>query len=452
MSQASDRVLRVSWAEAARRDGDGVAHLPARFIVEQGRAVTLVDLRERAELGDHLGTIPGSRHLPMDRVEEAVALGPDALLVLVSARGDRARRAAGRLTALGMTMVAVLEGGLSAWRAAGYATRHDADLPDCVVACPVHEEGGPISLERIRAHVGDADRVRWVKLAAFLLHGKTACVDGRDDHGVIGTPGGDMGELLLALAAAERLGIVLDEAELPRMMDDWVEAFGTFYLHSDLTAINTMIAAMRADPTFPEADLPSRTDPPTAWRKFFRSPPPALREPLREVLVRPAHVGCGHLRLSMLEGGVYGVRPDLVRAALSAFYRRYHDGLPELEFVPLAGAHAEQAVLLVEVEPPLRPFTRVPLISPSVGGSQVFVHHPQVTAFQRDEIAAFLSVHPRFGPLRHQRDALRAELETLGQRQIGATLSRLAKGLPVFRVRFGRVSGFEVFAEGSIGA
>jgi len=33
LSQASDRVLRVSWAEAARRDGDGVAHLPARFIV-----------------------------------------------------------------------------------------------------------------------------------------------------------------------------------------------------------------------------------------------------------------------------------------------------------------------------------------------------------------------------------------------------------------------------------
>ena len=104
----------------------------------------------------------------------------------------------------------------------------------------------------------------------------------------------------------------------------------------------------------------------------------------------------------------------------------------------------------VVVEPPLRPFTKVPLISPSVGGSQVFVHHPQVTSFQRDEIAAFLSVHPRFGPLRHQREALRAELEQLGQRQITATLGRLARGLPVFRVRFGRVSGFEVFAEGAI--
>jgi hypothetical protein len=47
--------------------------------------------------------------------------------------------------------------------------------------------------------------VRWVKMAALLLHGKSSCVDGRDDHGVIGTPGGDAGEFLLALTSIERV-------------------------------------------------------------------------------------------------------------------------------------------------------------------------------------------------------------------------------------------------------
>lgn len=59
-------------------------------------------------------------------------------------------------------------------------------------------------------------------MAAFLVHGRQSCVDGRDDCGcvtsrsyssvtcsldnrVIGTPGGDMGEFVTAMSVAEQL-------------------------------------------------------------------------------------------------------------------------------------------------------------------------------------------------------------------------------------------------------
>ena len=38
---------------------------------------------------------------------------------------------------------------------------------------------------QIEAHIGDPHSVRWVKMAALLLHGKSSCVDGRDDNGCV---------------------------------------------------------------------------------------------------------------------------------------------------------------------------------------------------------------------------------------------------------------------------
>ena len=39
--------------------------------------------------------------------------------------------------------------------------------------------------------------------AEIARQDRLSCVDGRDDSGVMGTPGGDAGEFLLALAAVE---------------------------------------------------------------------------------------------------------------------------------------------------------------------------------------------------------------------------------------------------------
>jgi hypothetical protein len=74
-------------------------------------------------------------------------------------------------------------------------------------------------------------------MAALLLHGKTSCVDGRDEHGVIGTPGGNAGEFLLALTSIERAtGKHFPVECMEEVLRGYLDTFGHFYVHSDTDA------------------------------------------------------------------------------------------------------------------------------------------------------------------------------------------------------------------------
>ena len=66
-------------------------------------------------------------------------------------------------------------------------------------------------------------------------------------------------------------------------------------------------------------------------------------------------------------------------------------GHEETETQVLPGSHAEGAVVNVVAEHGVESFSRIPLVSPMAGGSQMFVNHPQVSAFLRGQIARFSS-------------------------------------------------------------
>jgi hypothetical protein len=80
-----------------------------------------------------------------------------------------------------MPFVGSMVGGIVAWRYLGYATTRDAailarrDVVRPHVELPAHH--GLLSLADVEAHVGDPASVRWMKLAAILLHGRQSCVD-----------------------------------------------------------------------------------------------------------------------------------------------------------------------------------------------------------------------------------------------------------------------------------
>lgn len=221
------------------------------------------------------------------------------------------------------------------------------------------------------------------------------------------------------------------------LLHSWLDAFGRFYLHTDLTALNRFIGALRADPRIPEAELPERQAPPTAWRSFVKGGPPAsIRSCVLEHLVDADAIGCGHLKLMLQNGSEYGVRPALVTAFLRAFFGGLWERVPELEFVALGGKHQEGGVLLVTLDEDLYPYTRVPLVPPAVGGVQLFVHHPQVTAFQRDQVSHWLAERGEWPQLRGRYEEIRRKMEELAGRQMQATLARLARGLPIFEAIF----------------
>jgi rhodanese-related sulfurtransferase len=433
------RLARLDFDQHRRRDAAGQPLLAPDTVAEQGGRVLIADIRAAGELSGALGFIPGSVHVPLEQLMSLRALGPGARVVLASSHGARAAVAARLLELSGMPHVAAIEGGVQAWRDLGLPTTRDtrrlaAGLPadpDAALHPPEDLDRSSLSLDEVTAHVRDHDRIRWVKLASFLLHGRTACVDGRDSQGVVGTPGGDVGEILLALGAADALGQPLESHHLRALIEGWIEAFGRIYLHSDLHAMNDHILALRADPEIPAAALPSVDAPPSAWRAFHAAPPEPLRARVLHHLL--THMGCGHLRLLLTHSEDYGVRGPLARAAITEIFHARWSGAPEIEFVILGGHHHEQGVLLVETTYDLHPYTRVPLVPPALHGVQLFVHHPQVTAYQRMEVAHWLSTHPDL-PRLHGREAeIRATIDALAERQMATTLRHLAAGLPIFR-------------------
>lgn len=458
-SQA-ERMFRVNWLANLEKTPSGVPFVTADFTAKQGRKVRIVDVRTAEELTGALGYVPGSDWVPLDRVDSlADRVSAEDPVILVSGGEERSHAATARLARAGLRFVAYMNGGVMAWRDLGYSTTRDPSILDRrdVLREVVGEIEDPpewVSAEDVQRHVGDRLSVKWIKLPALLVRGLVSCVDGRDDSGVVGSAGGDAGELLVGLRALEKMTRrELTDGEVATILARRLDVFGRFYMHTDVGAMNTATEALRADRRFSDA-LRGVSDP-LEWRRFWASPPRGLRGALLDHSLQPDHIGCGHLRLSLTRAREYGTREGLVRAVLRAFHERTWDGAPELELVPLAGGHTERAVLNVRIAGPLLPFSRIPLVSPAAFGAQVFVHHPRVTSYLRRQLARFLaSQGDILGAPDQTIDAgeLHLEMERLGSVQLDKTLGELAKGLPIYDVVFHGEERVEVRAGGVVGA
>lgn len=432
-----ERMFRVNWVSSIVRSPSGIPLLPAEFVARQGRSVRLVDVREGPELVGALGHIPGADWVPRDRVMSLRQRLPrDAPVILISRGGERAGGFAQALEGEGMRLIGSLEGGMVAWKNLGFSTSRDPAIlerPDRLRTIePIAPNDQELTVDRIERHVGDPSSVRFLKLAALLLHGRLSCVDGRDESGVVGTLGGDAGEFLLLLAAIEKAcNKRFTQPEVRALFARRLDAMGRFYIHTDVSSANASIVSMRSDPRL-DAPL-SRISETMEWRSFMQNPPPELREIVLEHLVQPAHLGCGHVRMMWQNSESYGVRAELIRMFLHTFLTARWNGAVEAEFVPLAGGHAERAVLQVHVAGELQPFTPIPLVSPSCEGTQMFVVHPQVVAFLRGQLISFALQQRALVP-QVSVATLRATVDELAAAQTTATLAVLAKGLPIFDV------------------
>lgn len=435
MSPSAADLFRLRWTASIERDADGAPLLPPLFVAGQGSDVSLVDLRAPEEASGVLGYLPGSIFV------DAGAVPTDRPVVFVSASGRRAAEAARRLEQAGRSDVAALAGGIVGWRKIGLKTSHDDhDVRRRPYAPAPAPSAGSVSRERVEAHIGDPRNVRWIKLASMINSAHCSCIDGRDARAVVGTLGGDAGEFLLSLAALERgAGLVLDEETVGSALAAHADAYGEFYMHSDVDAFDALTTSMCADERL---DCPADAEGAIA---LVRQPDPALRETLLEHLVQPAHIGCGHIRLMLLHGDEYGIRPEVVVWFLRAFYRQWWDGTPELSPTLLPGLHEEAAVLDIRLDEPLWGPTPIPLVSPACDGLQMFIYHSDVNAYLRDSfvrfhLSGFGAVH-----VAAEREAdLRAAYRDLGNQQLAATLGHLASGLPIYEVVFAADGSFSV--------
>jgi len=443
---AAGDLLLLRWNAKLTRDSDGAPLTPPLFVAEQGPAVRIADIRSRDEATGVLGHIPGSAFPGVEALDALAAEATGSPLVVVSATGTSAAKVARRLEEAGMKHVAAMAGGIAAWRALGLSTSRDqAGVRDTLQPAPNMEATSKtLTLEQVREHIGDPSSVRWIKLSSMVAHGRRACVDGRDERAVVGTPGGDGGEFLLSLAAIERATArELDESAVEEGLLAHLDTFGQFYMHTDAHAFDALIVALRSDARLEAAVSGlARTE---DWMEFLQHPAPELQETLLEHLVNPAHVGCGHIRLMLLHSDGYGTREKLVVHFLRAFYRLWWKGASELELTLLPGDHGEGAVVNVSLAEQIWGLSRVPLISPSCGGRQMFVNHPDVASFlRRTTVRSLARSAPPLCIEHAQEDALQNAIDELATQQLGATLNHLAKGLPIYDVVFAGDGSFDV--------
>lgn len=450
----AERMFRVNWVANLKRTPSGVPFVTADFVAKQGRKVRVVDVRKAEELVGPLGHVPGSDWVPLDRVASlASRVDRDTPIIVVSGGEERSYGAVAGLAKAGMRFVAFMGGGLMSWRDLGYSTTREPSILER--EDQLHDVSDPpeapskVTVDDVRRHVGDRHTVRWIKLPALLVRGLVSCVDGRDDSGVIGTPGGDAGEMLIGLRALEKtMHRDLTAAEVGELLMRRLDVFGRFYMHTDITAGNETERSLRADARFDESL--AKVHETLEWRSFLALPPANLQSALADHLLNPKHIGCGHLRLALTQSAEYDLREPLVSALLRSFHTKRWAGAPELELVALAGGHTERAVLLVRTTGRLHAFSRIPLVSPAVYGAQVFIHHPRVTSYLRHQLADFLALQTDVcGAI--DPEELHIEMERLGGIQLKATLGALARGLPIFEVTFRDEDHFEVRSVGAVG-
>jgi len=448
-------MYRLDWLASLERSPAGVPLHPPTYVARQGRGVRVIDIRGADELMGPLGYIPGSDWVPEDDTGGlASRLDKDRPVIIVSRSGERGSAVAAKLEAAGLQFVASLRGGMLAWVSGGYrSTRAPAILERRGQLRELHSAkmhvDGELTHDEIIAHIGDPKELQWVKLAAVLLHAHRSCVDGRGDMGVIGTPGGDVGELVLALHALERfLGRRISAEVVDALVERVADAMGNLYMHTDTDARDRLIAALMKDTRLSTAGL---TDP-LAWWRWLAAPPEHLRPIVMEYLLELPHVGCGHLRLMLEHREAYGVRPDLVREVITAFTQLRWRGAAQLELVVLPGGHDEAAVLNVRLEGELHGTSAIPLIAPSCAEGQMFVNHPKVAAYVRHELAAVLSEQGDLVAVAPEdRVSLSEVMDALGEEQAAVTLGFLAHGLPVFEVLFGANDSVTITDAGHVG-
>lgn len=431
-----DDIFRIRWESQLERDGTGAPLLSPLFVLEQGPGVRLVDLRPSAEAEGILGHIPGSEFLDVDRIPG------DAPVVLIDRDGRGAASVALELESARTSPIAAMKGGLATWRRLGLGTSRNPVRS--LEPRPARTREGTLSLDEVRDHLGDPRAVRWVKLASLTGLGHCSCVDGRDERGAIGTPGGDAGEFLLSMAALEQMeGTTLDEETVARGLLAHLDSFGDMYMHTDVHAIEKLLEDVRQDSRLADATGGIQTL--EEFYEFMGNPAPGLRDALLEQIVDPAHIGCGHIRLMLQHSEEYGIRRELVASFLRAIWRLGWQGAPELVDTLLPGGHEEAAVLNVRVEEELWDLSLIPLVSPACAGVQSFVNHPDVASHLRKAKVQF---HVRgLGPLSiapSRAAELQAAVDELATRQLLATLGHLAQGLPLYEVTFARDGGFEV--------
>jgi len=213
-------------------------------------------------------------------------------------------------------------------------------------------------------------------------------LDGRISGPVLGTPGGDAGEFILALEIYSELmgrNVHLTENKVYNIFRDYLQYMkqDTFYMATDDSAIRHI-----------EKQL-------NIIGLNIQSPKQSNIEDLLSIIDQPENIGDLHIKLLLSETQNYSLNKTLVQYFLKAYYRTLWDTSSDnslshkLNLDILAGDHNEVAFIEIKTDIECLRNNRAPMMVTHDGKNkvQVFINHIDAVSLQRAELSKFFTLN-----------------------------------------------------------
>jgi len=263
------------------------------------------------------------------------------------------------------------------------------------------------------------------------------CLDDRISEPSLSTPGGDLGEFILALASylAAR-----DPEGNTRPTQEAVDSLFAHYLESMPPNRPMVHCTDERAIAHLEAQLPIEN-------LDLSSPPEHAREAgLLEKLTQVDNHGDSHIRLLLKQPEWYQLGDYLVPMVIKAFYsnlwRQNQDASsplhrePKLKLRVLIGESNPQAFLEVSSSDLCHSAGDAPMIAPHTVSRSMLVSHLDAVSLRREELADFFAKIANTTPRKVDRKQLHQRLDRHGWLALETTGSRIAAGLPFYTMAY----------------
>jgi len=286
-----------------------------------------------------------------------------------------------------------------------------------------HQGSGGLSLPELHERYGSVELSEEQRHRALVLANSSLdCLDDRVDQPVLATPGGELGEFALALAAYMQ---EKDSHNSPNQ--EVVDSLFANYLETvpvsrriSLCTDQKALQRVAADLSIGHLDL-------QAPSKHLKT------SGLLEKLAQPESQGDRHFRLLLEHPGEYNLPPGLAEAVLKAFYQQLWQqeaGSSKLQLRMLQGEADPQAFLEVSCQK----CGGIPALIPREG--PVLVSQLDAPLQRRQELAAFFARASRSTPRKVGAKALYQRIEQLALLALDKTGSHIAAGLPFYTLNY----------------
>jgi len=288
------------------------------------------------------------------------------------------------------------------------------------------------------------DRIKLVPIASMPL----ACVDDRLPFPSLATPGGDLGEFIIALDAyldsttarqKEATSITKGAAPKRKLTDEMVQMYLTNFMESTSKDRSFIHCTDDRAVHHLEQELQVRS-------LDLNAPPEHVKENLLTHLTEAENQGDSHIRLMLEHPEWYHLAPDLVPTVLRAFYGLLWNKEPHARLLLLQGESKPKAFIEVSANPQCEKAGMAPLIDPRMlpdgffmaisAGMDAFISHMNAASARREELATFFARVANMTPHKLDKASLKDRMDRHGYMALDTTGKRIAGDLPFFSVTF----------------